>query len=252
MAETKKLPSHWWWLDSRSASRRSTWLQSTLAELDEKTKAMLKLIEEDADSFAQRAEMYYKKRPELISLVQDFYQAHRSMAERYDLVKSETGTRLLTTLVSPFASTIKYQSDKSICSDKTYDTCSETSAESEIDDPEQEDETKLDDKVKEEETSCLAENDEVVKLREQIEKLREENKIQKEQLKRKDEEKIEVIRHLSLAVDVLKEENVKMRKFIATDSPKKWSPFVFDNLKGAFLGKLFNRFPRYQPNVVAL
>lgn len=37
------------------------------AELDAKTKAMLKLIEGNADSFAQRAETFYKKPPELIS-----------------------------------------------------------------------------------------------------------------------------------------------------------------------------------------
>lgn len=36
----------------------------SLAEQDEKTKATLKLIVKDADSFAQRAEMYYKKQPE--------------------------------------------------------------------------------------------------------------------------------------------------------------------------------------------
>eukprot|EP01018_Ginkgo_biloba_P017303 Gb_15282 [translate_table: standard] len=60
-----------------------------MAELDEKTKAMLKLIEEDADSFAQRAEMYYKKRPDLINLVEEFYRAYRSLAERYDQLKGE-------------------------------------------------------------------------------------------------------------------------------------------------------------------
>ena len=45
---------------------------------------MLKLIEEDADSFAKRAEMYYQKRPELVSLVEEFYRAYRSLAEPYD------------------------------------------------------------------------------------------------------------------------------------------------------------------------
>lgn len=30
------------------------------------------MMEEDADSFAKRAEMYYKKRPELLSIVEDF------------------------------------------------------------------------------------------------------------------------------------------------------------------------------------
>ncbi|RDX77045.1 Protein NETWORKED 1A, partial [Mucuna pruriens] len=45
---------------------------------------MIKLIEEDADSFARRAEMYYKKRPELMKLVEEFYRAYRALAERYD------------------------------------------------------------------------------------------------------------------------------------------------------------------------
>ncbi|KAJ6337068.1 hypothetical protein OIU76_006852 [Salix suchowensis] len=45
---------------------------------------MIKLIEEDADSFARRAEMYYKKRPELMKLVEEFYRAYRALSERYD------------------------------------------------------------------------------------------------------------------------------------------------------------------------
>lgn len=52
--------------------------------MDSKVKAMIKLIEEDADSFARRAEMYYKKRPELMKLVEEFYRAYRALAERYD------------------------------------------------------------------------------------------------------------------------------------------------------------------------
>lgn len=50
---------------------------------------MLRLIEEDADSFAQRAEMYYQKRPELVNLVEEFYRAYRSLAERYDHLTGE-------------------------------------------------------------------------------------------------------------------------------------------------------------------
>lgn len=57
--------------------------------MDAKIKAMIKLIEEDADSFARRAEMYYKKRPELIKLVEEFYRAYRALAERYDYVTGE-------------------------------------------------------------------------------------------------------------------------------------------------------------------
>ena len=53
-------------------------------DMDAKVKSMIKLIEEDADSFAKRAEMYYKKRPELMKLVEEFYRAYRALAERYD------------------------------------------------------------------------------------------------------------------------------------------------------------------------
>ncbi|KAL0006875.1 hypothetical protein SO802_008377 [Lithocarpus litseifolius] len=53
-------------------------------DMDAKVKAMIKLIEEDADSIARRAEMYYKKRPELMKLVEEFYRAYRALAERYD------------------------------------------------------------------------------------------------------------------------------------------------------------------------
>ena len=55
-----------------------------LTDMDEKIKQMIKVIEEDADSFAKRAEMYYKKRPELMKLVEEFYRAYRALAERYD------------------------------------------------------------------------------------------------------------------------------------------------------------------------
>lgn len=61
-----------------------TFPESSFADMDAKVKAMIKLIEEDADSFARRAEMYYKKRPELMKLVEEFYRAYRALAERYD------------------------------------------------------------------------------------------------------------------------------------------------------------------------
>ena len=66
-----------------------------MAELNEKTNTMLKLIEQDADSFAQRADMYYKKRAELVSMVEDFYKTHHLLVERYDQVKPDSGIRLL-------------------------------------------------------------------------------------------------------------------------------------------------------------
>ncbi|KAI4319470.1 hypothetical protein MLD38_033064 [Melastoma candidum] len=73
----------WWW-DSHISPKNSKWLQENLTDMDVKVKQMIKLIEEDADSFARRAEMYYKKRPELMKLVEEFYRAYRALAERYD------------------------------------------------------------------------------------------------------------------------------------------------------------------------
>ncbi|CAI9118407.1 OLC1v1019974C1 [Oldenlandia corymbosa var. corymbosa] len=77
----------WWW-DSH-IPKNSKWLQENLTDMDAKVKAMIKLIEEDADSFARRAEMYYKKRPELMKLVEEFYRAYRALAERYDHLTGE-------------------------------------------------------------------------------------------------------------------------------------------------------------------
>ncbi|XP_023534184.1 protein NETWORKED 1D-like [Cucurbita pepo subsp. pepo] len=83
-ADSKR--SYSWWWDSHISPKTSKWLQENLSDMDEKIKQMIKLIEEDADSFAKRAEMYYKKRPELMKLVEDFYRAYRALAERYDHV----------------------------------------------------------------------------------------------------------------------------------------------------------------------
>ncbi|KAK9057332.1 hypothetical protein SSX86_022167 [Deinandra increscens subsp. villosa] len=81
-ADSRRMYS-WWW-NSHISPKNSKWLQENLTDVDIKVKAMIKLIEEDADSFARRAEMYYKKRPELMKLVEELYRAYRSLAERYD------------------------------------------------------------------------------------------------------------------------------------------------------------------------
>ncbi|XP_076954218.1 protein NETWORKED 1A-like [Bidens hawaiensis] len=86
-SESRRLYS-WWW-DSHISPKNSKWLQENLADMDTKVKSMIKLIEEDADSFARRAEMYYKKRPDLMKLVEEFYRAYRALAERYDYATSE-------------------------------------------------------------------------------------------------------------------------------------------------------------------
>lgn len=217
---------------------------------------MLKIIEEDADSFAQRAEMYYRKRPELVSMVEEFYRSHRSLAERYDQVKSDSGSRLLTPYWAPSVSLAKYRGDKLMCStERSYDSYSETyeaeeSGESEVDDPEPDEESKFSDEVDNEALS-EAGSEEVLKLREEIAKLKEENKLQEEYLLQKDEEKREAIRQLSFTVDMLKEDNMKLRKLVsAKETPKKQSPIEFIKSKEGFWGKIFNGSPQHQVRAV--
>ncbi|XP_042417725.1 protein NETWORKED 1A-like [Zingiber officinale] len=84
LADTQSKRMYSWWWDSHIIPKHSKWLQDNLADIDDKVKAMIMLIEEDADSFAKKAEMYFKKRPELMKLVEEFYRAYRALAERYD------------------------------------------------------------------------------------------------------------------------------------------------------------------------
>ncbi|KAL3527547.1 hypothetical protein ACH5RR_012203 [Cinchona calisaya] len=78
----------WWWA-SHIRTKQSKWLEQSLQDMENKVQYMLKLIEEDGDSFAKRAEMYYKKRPELINFVEESYRAFRALAERYDHLSTE-------------------------------------------------------------------------------------------------------------------------------------------------------------------
>ncbi|KAL3328672.1 hypothetical protein AABB24_036021 [Solanum stoloniferum] len=253
MVEAKdKLSSHWWWLDSQKKGtlNRSPWLQSTLSELDEKTESMLRIVEQDADSFAQRAEMYYKKRPQLINMVEDFYKTHRLLAEKYDQIKCESGTRLMTQpWMSPLSFT-KYHPQKTLMSateipydsySETFDPESELSDNmSEVEDPDLEEEEirtpKSGKETMEVSSGFRVNNDEVVKLMEEIEKLKEENRVQQELLSQKDEEKREVIRQLSLAMELLREENITLRKSVTKpkSSPKKENIFELKTLKEGF------------------
>ncbi|WOL08470.1 hypothetical protein Cni_G17223 [Canna indica] len=78
----------WWWA-SHIRTKQSKWLDINLQEMEDLVKRMMKLIEADADSFAKRAELYFKRRPELISFVEDVYRAYRALAERYDHISGE-------------------------------------------------------------------------------------------------------------------------------------------------------------------
>ncbi|TYI01933.1 hypothetical protein ES332_A11G234100v1 [Gossypium tomentosum] len=78
-----------WWCASHIRTKQSKWMEQNLKDIEEKVSIVIKLIDEDGDSFAKRAEMYYKKRPELIQFVEEFYKAYRALAERYDHISTE-------------------------------------------------------------------------------------------------------------------------------------------------------------------
>ncbi|CAH9133950.1 unnamed protein product [Cuscuta epithymum] len=218
-ARNSKVSSQWWWFETQKNGykNRTPWLQSTVDELDKRINAMLRIIEGDADSFARRAEMFYKKRPELINMVHELYRAHRLLAEGYDQVKSESGVRILSPWQFQLSNNFKYQSEKSVSStDMTYDSHSEETFDleeselSDVEDPTEPEGAQIQKENGIEKTSVC--NGEVEKLKEEIERLKEESRTQKELLAQKDEEKREAIRQLSLAMDFLREENTSLKK----------------------------------------
>ena len=79
--------------------------------MEEKVKSAIKLIEEDGDSFAKRAEMYYKKRPELINFVEETYKAYRALAERYDHISKEL-QNANTTIASAFPDRVPFMDEE--------------------------------------------------------------------------------------------------------------------------------------------
>uniref|UniRef100_A0A7N0V031 NAB domain-containing protein n=1 Tax=Kalanchoe fedtschenkoi TaxID=63787 RepID=A0A7N0V031_KALFE len=99
----------WWWA-SHIRTKQSKWLEQNLQDMEEKVQAVVKLIEEDGDSFAKRAEMYYKKRPELINFVEESYRAYRSLAERYDHISTEL-QNANTTIASVFPEQVQFAMD---------------------------------------------------------------------------------------------------------------------------------------------
>ncbi|KAK8489987.1 hypothetical protein V6N13_133175 [Hibiscus sabdariffa] len=78
-----------WWMASHIRTKQSKWMEQNLLDMEEKVSAVLKLIEEDGDSFIQKANMYYKKRPEIINFVEEFFRAYRALADRYDHLSTE-------------------------------------------------------------------------------------------------------------------------------------------------------------------
>jgi chromosome segregation ATPase len=233
---------------------------------------MLKLIDQDADSFAQRAEMYYKKRPVLVDMLGDLYRTHRSLAEQYDLLKHGSGTRhtvfglsSCTQSRSQASSTNGKTTPRSSCSASVYD------SESEVDDPEQE-EDEAETKTEQPSSPEQQQQRELVEqqMRAEIESLKAQNAaLQKAaedvaalraELAGKDEEKREVIRQLASSMDVMRQENLTLREHIARGSSSKHSSSApraaaFDLRKvarGLFSARLFTAHCRPTGPIVAL
>ncbi|CAA7391123.1 unnamed protein product [Spirodela intermedia] len=70
---------------SSTANPKPSWLLAALAELEEKYQSIAVGIQpgDAPDSFAERAENYYRKRPQLLSLLHDLYHRYISLADRY-------------------------------------------------------------------------------------------------------------------------------------------------------------------------
>ncbi|KAK4719590.1 hypothetical protein R3W88_017928 [Solanum pinnatisectum] len=68
----------------RSFSRPS-WLLCSIADLDMKMKKLVVNVPniDGADSFTERADAYYQKRPQLLALLQELYDNYLSLADRY-------------------------------------------------------------------------------------------------------------------------------------------------------------------------
>ncbi|XP_052198056.1 kinase-interacting protein 1-like [Diospyros lotus] len=96
---------------SHVRTKQSTWLKQSLQDMEEKVQSVLKLIEEDGDSFAKRAEMYCKKRPELIHFVEESYQAYQALAERYDHISTEL-QHANTTIATVFPERVQFAMDE--------------------------------------------------------------------------------------------------------------------------------------------
>ncbi|XP_014499291.2 protein NETWORKED 2A-like, partial [Vigna radiata var. radiata] len=64
------------------AYKNSTDMEHVVAET-------LNIIHNEGESFSQRAEMYYRKRPQLIGYVEEIFRAYRALAQRYDRISKE-------------------------------------------------------------------------------------------------------------------------------------------------------------------
>ncbi|EEF50103.1 protein NETWORKED 3A [Ricinus communis] len=77
-----------WWSDSHNRPHQSPWLQAILSDLDHKVKTIVNLIQDDGDSFTERAEMFYKRRPDLLKILKELQESYCLLAEKFDRLRS--------------------------------------------------------------------------------------------------------------------------------------------------------------------
>ncbi|MED6172387.1 hypothetical protein PIB30_049594 [Stylosanthes scabra] len=99
----------WWWA-SHVRTKQSKWLEQSIQDVEDKASEVLQIIDNTGDSFAQRAEMYYKKKPELLNFVEETLKAYRSLAQRFDHISKElqSANRQLATV---FPEQVQYRMD---------------------------------------------------------------------------------------------------------------------------------------------
>ncbi|MBA0613857.1 hypothetical protein Godav_014215 [Gossypium davidsonii] len=64
------------------------------------------ILQDEGDSFAKRAEMYYQKRPQLIQMVEDLHKSYRSLADKYEQLRSQLNHGSHPTLLSSLSSPV--------------------------------------------------------------------------------------------------------------------------------------------------
>lgn len=108
----------WWWA-SHIRTKQSKWLEENLQDMEAKVGSMLQIVENQGDTFAQRSEMYFRKRPELINHVEESYRAYRALAERYDKISKnlQSANRTIATV---FPEQIQYCTDEDEDDDYDY------------------------------------------------------------------------------------------------------------------------------------
>ncbi|XP_071728731.1 kinase-interacting protein 1-like [Rutidosis leptorrhynchoides] len=96
----------WWWA-SHIRTKQSKWLEQSLLDMEDKVHSALNIIQKDGDSFAKRAEMYYRHRPDLICFVEETFRAYRALSERYDKLSRDL-QKANTTIASIFPEQVSY------------------------------------------------------------------------------------------------------------------------------------------------